>query len=54
MKSSFVSEVDRVERPIKNVNKPERDIETSMLNAIMQMFIKEILRYTFNLFNENQ
>ena len=29
---------------LKNLSKPERDIETIMLKATMQVFIKEILR----------
>ena len=33
-----------MKRPIKNVNKPEPDIETSTLEAIMQTFIEEVLR----------
>ena len=39
MKSNFVLGVVGVKRSIKNVNKPERDIETSMLVATMQEFI---------------
>ena len=34
----------RLSRSIKNVNKPERVIEKSMLQATMQGFIESILR----------
>ena len=44
MKYSFVSAVVRVNRPIKNVNKAEWDIETNMLEATMETFMEEVLR----------
>ena len=40
----FVLRLAGMKRPIKNVNKPEPDIETSTLEAIMQTFIEEVLR----------
>ena len=44
MKHNFVSRVTGMNGSIKNVNKPERVIETSMLEAKMQVFIEEVLR----------
>ena len=41
MKWKSVSGVFVVERPIKNLNKPEQDIEASMLEAIIWAFIKD-------------
>ena len=40
----FVLRLAGMKRPIKNVNNPEPDIETSTLEAIMQTFIEEVLR----------
>ena len=44
MKCTFVPEMVGVKRPIKNVNKPEQNIETSMLKAKVKTFIEELLR----------
>ena len=41
MKCNFISQVVQVDL-LKTVNKPERDIETSMLEATMQAFIEEV------------
>ena len=41
MKWKSVSGVVVVERPIKNLNKPESDIEASMLEAIIWAFIED-------------
>ena len=41
MKWKSVSGVFVVERPIKNLNKPEQDIEASMLEAIIWAFIED-------------
>ena len=37
----------RSETANKNVSKSERDIDSSMLEVTRQVFIEEILRYTF-------
>ena len=44
IKCNFVSKLFRVKRPIKNANKPERDIDTRMLEATIYAFIGEVLR----------
>ena len=41
MKCNFISQVVQVDL-LKTVNKPERGIETSMLEATMQAFIEEV------------
>ena len=43
MNYNFVLGVVRVNHPIKYVNKPEQNIETSMLEATIHSFIDEML-----------
>ena len=43
MKRNIVSRVVGVNNPSKNVNKPEPDIETNILEGTMQAIMKEIL-----------
>ena len=43
MKWNFVLEVIGVKGPIKNGNKPRRDIEASISEATMQAFMEEVL-----------
>ena len=33
---------EHISQLVENVNKPKRDIETSMLEATMQVFIREV------------
>ena len=47
MKWDLVSGVVAVKQTIKNVNKAEQYIESSMLEETMQAFIGKSLRYTF-------
>ena len=43
MKKSFVTAVLAVKRPIKKCKKPERDIQESMLEATIHVFMEECL-----------
>ena len=43
IKYNFISGVVQVD-PLKNKNKPEQDIETSVLEATMLAFIEELLK----------
>ena len=47
IKFNLFSGLVTVKQSIKYVNKPEREIESSMLEETMQVFIEEVLRYTF-------
>ena len=44
LKLNFVLGVVGAERPFKNVNKPEWDIETTMFTPTLQEFTEEVLR----------
>ena len=39
--------------PLQNVNKPGQDIETNMLEATIQTFIKEVVRWTNTVADKN-
>ena len=43
IKWNLISEEVEVKRPIKNLNKPECDIEISVLEGTIQAFIREVL-----------
>ena len=44
LKLNFVLGAVGAERPFKNVNKPEWDIETTLFSPTLQAFIEEVLR----------
>ena len=42
MKFKFLSRVVGVKRSLENVSKPERDIESSMLETAMQVIMEDV------------